>query len=409
MKIAFINHDLGPYGATRSLLDLIDGLTLRGVACFVIIPQLNRFVKEGPLADALQQRKVPYRAIDYRQWVHQELPHVGSRLKRFVKKFPNNRIYRAYKNRKAIPLIKDQLRQWDIDLVYTNTSVIPVGAIAAAQLNKPHVWHIREFQWIGDGLALDWGKRRFNQLISRSAAVILVSQRLKDYYASLIDLSESHVVYNGVASQADFDRAKRRRDKLPAATHPRYTFCILGRISAQKGQEEAIRALGILRNRGLDATLIVAGRGDYQSLEALSVRWGVQEWVTFLGHADDPFSVYAQSDACLVCSSPESFGRVTVEAMVAGLPVIGKKDPYAATQELIQDGDTGLLYEGDEEELAAAMKRLVKDPARGRTIGENGWRFAREHYHQEKYVDQVHRILQTIHSPSSSVVAKQIH
>ena len=396
MKVAFVNHDLGPYGATKSLLDLIDGLNTRGVDCYVILPEKNSSLKEGPLVEELDKRKIPYRALRYRHWVHSLSPNVLSRIKRLVRKFPDNRIYRAFLNVSILPKVIAQLQAWNVDIVYTNTSVVPIGAIAALYLKKPHVWHIREFQRLDHGLSLDWGKQTFRWLGSKSAAIIMVSQAIKHYYATWIDLSKGHVVYNGVASQAEFDYTMKRKAQSGEANKRCYTFCLLGRLSTEKGQPEAIRALGRLLERGTQARLIIAGRGNYHPLEELATNLSIQDNIVFVGHTDDVFSIYLQSDACLVCSSHEAFGRVTIEAMVAALPVIGKKNFYSGTSELIQHSRTGLLYEGGADELATAMECLVKDPAWGEDLGRLGWRYAREHYNREKYVDQIHTILQKI-------------
>lgn len=392
MKIAFINHDAGAYGATKSLLDLIEGLMKWGVTCYVIVPKVGPFPRESPFVKELEQRAIEYAVIDYRHWVHQSFPNPASHIKRLFRRFPNNGLYRAYKNWRAISIIKSRLQDWTVDAIYTNTSVVPIGALVALRMKKPHIWHIREFQQMDQGLALDWGKPVFRWLLNKSTAVVLISQAVKRYYTPLLRNPKSYVVYNGVAPMVAFNQMKERT--LPARSDSNcYTFCIVGRVIPQKGQAEAIKAVGELAKVGIKAKLLVAGRGNYEPLRALAVQLCIQDQIDFMGHTDDPFSVYLQSDACLVCSWHEAFGRVTIEAMVAGLPVIGKKNEYSGTQELIRDFDTGLLYEGGESALANCMKQLVENPEWGRTLGERAWKYAQKHYHQEKYVDQIYNIL----------------
>jgi hypothetical protein len=80
-------------------------------------------------------------------------------------------------------------------------------------------------------------------------------------------------------------------------------------------------------------------------------------------------------------------GRVTAEAMAASRPVIGHA--AGGTPELIQHGQTGLLYSGGVDALAASMRRLLEQPAWGRQLGEAAWRDARERFTIERYAESV--------------------
>src|SRR5262249_2158737 len=67
----------------------------------------------------------------------------------------------------------------------------------------------------------------------------------------------------------------------------------------------------------------------------------------------------------------ESFGRVVVEAMAAGLPVVGVSGGGVA--EIIVPGTTGLVAQKDDPAaLAACIEELVRDPARGWAMGAAG-------------------------------------
>jgi glycosyltransferase involved in cell wall biosynthesis len=78
-------------------------------------------------------------------------------------------------------------------------------------------------------------------------------------------------------------------------------------------------------------------------------------------------------------SDAESFGRIVVEAMAAGLPAIGVRGGGVA--EIIEQGATGLLAEpGNSADLAAAIEQLAKDPARRSVLGAAGRRRAEQHF-----------------------------
>src|SRR5580765_5607639 len=126
MRIAFFTHYTELYGANRSLLDLIAGLSSYGVRAHVICPSA------GDLLDVLAQRGIPAAVLPFEWWVSPRGALQGAATR-----------WRA--NFQHLGPIVAELARWEIDVVYSNSSVFPVGAMAAAQLERPHVWHIREF------------------------------------------------------------------------------------------------------------------------------------------------------------------------------------------------------------------------------------------------------------------------
>jgi glycosyltransferase involved in cell wall biosynthesis len=73
----------------------------------------------------------------------------------------------------------------------------------------------------------------------------------------------------------------------------------------------------------------------------------------------------------LICASTAEGGpRVTVEAMACGVPVIST--PVGVMRELITDGENGLLFRWQADELAAHMRRLLDDDALRLRLAENG-------------------------------------
>ncbi len=80
----------------------------------------------------------------------------------------------------------------------------------------------------------------------------------------------------------------------------------------------------------------------------------------------------------LLCSRCEAFGRVVVEAMKRGRPVVVTS--AGGAEELVVDSGGGLLYPpGDDAALADAIERLARDPAEARRMGEAGRAWAQRH------------------------------
>jgi glycosyltransferase involved in cell wall biosynthesis len=96
-----------------------------------------------------------------------------------------------------------------------------------------------------------------------------------------------------------------------------------------------------------------------------------------------------------MCSRDEGMGRVTVEAMSYGKPVIGFQS--GATPELIEDGIDGFLYKNGAQDLAEKMELLLRDPNRASTMGKTGQQKAIQNYTVQKYVDEMYDVFREVY------------
>jgi len=384
MKVAFFTH-YGSYshGSNRSLVNLIDGLRPHGVQALVVHPP-DSVSSPLSLKPVLKARGVPTVAADVAWWVA-AMPSRRGAFRRFLR------------NVRSLPQVCRQLRTWGCDVLYTNSSVIPFGAMSAVCMNRPHIWHIREFSDLDFSLRPDWGQPVFRRVIARSAATVAVSHAVRSHVLRGRQARRCSVVYNGVAFRREFDRLHEVYGDPTKARHHGFTFSILGTVRPSKGQAEAIRALACACRTHPGVRLLVAGdgrRGYTEECKDLAARLGIAERVVFLGYVDDPYSVYMESDAIVVCSRNEGMGRVTVEAMSACRPVIGFDN--AGTAELIVHGFNGLLYRDGDGRLADCMRKLADDPAGARQMGLNGWRAGREKYCIEMYAEKIYGVLSAV-------------
>ena len=123
-----------------------------------------------------------------------------------------------------------------------------------------------------------------------------------------------------------------------------------------------------------DTILVLVGDGqDRPRLEQLAQDVGVTAHTRFLHGLtqEELFACYAHCDVFALPSKGEGFGLVYLEAMAHGKPVIG--GAHGGALDVIVDGETGLLVpHGDAAKLAAAMQRLLVDPARAAAMGSQG-------------------------------------
>jgi glycosyltransferase involved in cell wall biosynthesis len=380
MRISFFTHYTELYGANRSLLDLIDGLAPHGVRAHVICPE------PGDLVDELARRRIPSAILPFEWWVS-------------LRRTPRNCAERADKNARNLAAIVDQLAGWRTDVVYSNSSVIDIGAAAAAKLGRSHVWHVREFGDKDYDLVPDPGIRAFRRGILAADAIIFVSRALRRHFVGAADPPRTHVIYNGVASSAEFD--ERRRTQLLRRRRQLFTFALVGRFRASKGQADAIRAFATVARRFPRTRLLLVGDAGgtgeqhyYDECRSLAVKLDVAARVEFWGYIPDPERAFLAADAVLMCSRNEAMGRVTAEAMSACRPVIGFDS--GGTSELIESDRTGLLYSGGAADLAESMLRYVEDPKLARSHGDAAWTAARARHATETYAANVHEVLSSL-------------
>ena len=147
-----------------------------------------------------------------------------------------------------------------------------------------------------------------------------------------------------------------------------HRIVVVGRLQTWKKQQVAIRAIGILRDRGIDCDLeIIGGRGlasdrHERMLQDMIDALELADHVRFAGVISPPYHRIATAVACVSCATREPFGLVVIEAAACGTAVVAAD--AGATAELIEDGKTGLLFRRDDPvALADALERLLRDSA----------------------------------------------
>lgn len=154
--------------------------------------------------------------------------------------------------------------------------------------------------------------------------------------------------------------------EAPALPPPRADCRLLtvGRLAPTKRVDLAIRAVAELRRRGVDAELLVCGRGSARAeaeLEALVAELGLADAVRFLGFRPDWPGIARQTDLLLQPSVSEGMSNVVVEAAAVGLPVVAAR--VDGLREVFTHGeDAWLAAPGDLGELVAAVETLHRAP-----------------------------------------------
>ncbi|WP_349268839.1 glycosyltransferase family 4 protein [Mycolicibacterium parafortuitum] len=264
-------------------------------------------------------------------------------------------------------------------MVLTNTMTIPAHAIAAKILGIPHHWIVREFGRDDHQLWFLLGYRRTVRAVGRLSESVICNSRAVEQAMRAIDPTmRTRVLYPVVDSEMTEPPKRRAGERMRAV--------LVGYFSEAKGQQLAIEAISIARKACVDIELTLVGTGSRQPLRSLAHRLGVDDLLTISGPTRDLRPYWAAAHVGLMCSQSEAFGRVTVEAMRAGLPVCGTDS--GGTPEIIEPGVAGLLSPaGDAHALAINLMTLESDEDLRRRLAQGALRtsqrFQRDRHDEE--------------------------
>ncbi|MFH1160481.1 MAG: glycosyltransferase family 4 protein [bacterium] len=189
---------------------------------------------------------------------------------------------------------------------------------------------------------------------------------------------------------------------------PTRTFLgILGRLDRQKGQHVVIEALSLLRKNGQTLSLLVMGEStrnegaDYPAeLNSLVRQNGLDEQVIFRGYHEDVSLFYSAVDLFVLGSFGETYGMVTIESMIYGIPVIGSD--AGGTPGILGNGTYGWLYKPqDPEDLARKIAEALADPEKMRQKARLAQLYAMDTFSHETECVKIEKLLNKIHSGGS--------
>lgn len=260
-------------------------------------------------------------------------------------------------------------RRTDTDIVHTrNAEAFFYGVLGARLALRPAVIHSEH------GRVLPDSPRRMTAqrwLLGLTDAAFSVSDQLRrDLIAHLrVPAGRFEVIYNGVdvARIAGADRAHARQ--ALGAADDEVVIGSVGRLVAVKNYALLVRAFGHLSGR---VRLVFIGDGPERArLESLAAATGVAARTSFLGHREDVAGLLVGLDVFVLPSLSEGMSNTLLEAMAAGVPTVASR--VGGNGEIVEDGQTGLLFESeDEPALADRLVKLVRDPKRRVELGRAG-------------------------------------
>jgi glycogen(starch) synthase len=213
------------------------------------------------------------------------------------------------------------------------------------------------------------------------------------------------VVYAG-ADPKPFQGQKKTKG---LARNQIFRLLYFGRLVPDKGVHTAIDAVGLLSKNGLadrvELTILGDGHPDYTNLLRQKVReLGIEDRVQFAGKVarEDIPDQLSRFDVFLFTSTwPEPFGRTIIEAMMAGLVVIGSD--VGGSREIFQHYDKELLFQQqDAHGLADRITRVISDPELCSRLIDEGRQLAFERFTINQMANGIEKFLLDVSGRTSS-------
>ncbi len=236
-----------------------------------------------------------------------------------------------------------------IDIVHSNSSVYLIGYFLSRRLHAKHIWHIRELQHyrFAPEPVVGWWLQR--KIVELSDVIISISETVSKHWG----------VFKRKNQYIKWDAVRSKKDISYVTFKEKYFLFCANIIWEGKGPDIAIKAFALSRLFKKGYRLKMVGHLNDISykdkLDRISKRLGVYEYVDFMGATNNIKSFMERATAFLMTSLNEGLGRVTIEAMFYGCPLIANK--LEATCEFIHNGKNGFLFETIQE--CANMMQFV--------------------------------------------------
>lgn len=375
MRILFICNYSLLYGANRSLLTIIANLKNKGYEILVFLPM------DGPIATELEKLQVNYKIMRF----FPSYLYFKLMMKHLLVPFL------FFYNILIFPLLFKTTKIFRPDLIYSNTSAENIGIILSKILKIKHISHIREFMSLDHGSYFVLGRGLKSKFINLSDGAIFVSNVVRDYVMSPADINfNKHIViYNGISNNI----CKHKKE----FTSELIRFGSIGVLQPSKGHHLAIEYFSNYVKINDNVELHIWGDG-YESykkkLLTLIKEYNLENKVFLHGFVKNIDEIYSKIDALCVFSRSEGFGRVTVEAMFYGIPVLGLNK--GATKELIIHNKTGFLFD-NYSSFKIFTNKLFLNQSVYANISKNCQKIALEKFSSNEYAVNIEKfIIKTI-------------
>ncbi len=366
LKICFITPQYGHLwsGVGTYATHLINGLADRGHETTVICPETSTR-KAHPKVKIIEMQGLKIK------------PTLGNW---FFLSYYFNKTLRSLIEREPLDII--HFVDARDSLFYKNTNIPAVGTMHdyyfVEAFKNPLFYRKYYDDWIKRWFFYNLTRSLERKAVKKLSLIITnsnyVMNSLRKNYFNGNDAKKIKTIYIGIERTEIPENTKMEKDSMNG--YP--TVLFVGQNFQRKGLPVLIKAIAEIKKTFPDVSLYVVGRYEHnkeEEMKNLSRGLGIEENVHFLGWKDNEEvrALFSEVDIFAMPSLIEGFGLVFLEAMNAGVPVIG--GDTGGTPELIRSGSNGFLVKpGDWQDLSERIKKVIEDKSCRERFIENGYK-----------------------------------
>jgi teichuronic acid biosynthesis glycosyltransferase TuaC len=301
----------------------------------------------------------------------------------------------------ALKVIKTVYEEWQPDIIHVHDCRhIPELLVLRRWLNRNHtkqyltLHNIRTHPERMSGNILAW---IYNSALKFSlqgwTQILTVNEKLRQWVLPYTEEHRIAIIGNAIPpiDLLDNKQIKEIRDNLEPNS---FKIISAGNLVKEKDFSLLIEVVNSLVNKGNKIQLMIIGEGlEHNHLQTLIISKNMGERILLTGSLDNEVvrNLYPCFDAFVLPSYSETFGIVYIEAMYAGIPVIGVKGQ--GIDGIIQDNENGLLMNPhDADDLAAKILTLINNKAMTQAMAQKGQKLIKEHYMLSNLITKIEQM-----------------
>lgn len=335
-RILFLIHDLGPGGAEKVLVNLVNGLDRQK---FDI--SLRTLFNWGPNRDLLLPD------VQYSYWISKNIP-ANSHL---MKLWTPEQLYKM-----IIP------EKFDIVISFLEGPCARVVGGCPKDGTKVITWvHItfKNSEKFREGFR---NTTEAEKCYSRADALVFVSQDVKNYFCRYFTPKKKTSILHNVYDSNEIRKLSLEEPSNPVIDQNNLNWCSIGKLIPRKGWDRMLKIQKRLLLDGLSTKFYIIGDGPLRKkLQNMASELDITENVIFTGYQMNPYAYLSRCIVAVCASKAEGFSTAAVESLLVGTPFCSIE--VGGMSELLGENDEyGIITEDDDEKLYEAVKRFFVDP-----------------------------------------------
>lgn len=333
IKVLFVIHDLGPGGAEKVLVNLVNNMDTTKFDITVM-----------SLFDIGINKQFLSPKIQYRYCFHKPVPGNSH----FMKLFSPRKLHDM--------LVKDY---YDIEIAYLEGPCARIVSGCSDQRTKLISWIHIEQHGAKKAAASFRSIKEAENCYNRFNQIVCVSQTVKDVFIKSLNIKVPvDVYYNTNESEKIIKLADEHVDEHLFLTDEFKIVCV-GKLLKNKGYDRVLRIVKKLRAEGYPIHLYILGTGP----EEKNIRQYIKEnilaqYVTLLGYQTNPYKYVSKCDLFICSSYSEGFSTAATEALIVGTPVCTVN--VSGMQEMLGDNcEYGLITDNTDQALYNGIRKLL--------------------------------------------------